>query len=82
MHAHLFKDFIKIKLEQMNLSNQAGEHDGHCRTQLNQNVQRRAGGVLERIANGITNDGSFMAVRTFTIMVARFDILFRVIPCT
>ena len=40
----------------MHRNDQSGEDDGHGGAELDQNVQRRAGGVLEGIAHGVAHD--------------------------
>ena len=44
---------------------QRREHQRDRREQLDQHVQRRAGGVLERIADGVADDGRLVRRRSF-----------------
>ena len=52
-------------------------HDGH---KLDEDVDRGTGGVLERVADGIADDGGLMRVRAFAAVRAALDILLCVIP--
>jgi cell division GTPase FtsZ len=46
---------------------QAGEDDRDDRDQLDQDVQRRAGGVLERVAHGVADDGRLVVGRALAV---------------
>ena len=48
--------------------------------QLDQDVQRRARRVLERIANRVTNNCSFVVLGTFAAEIAGFDVLLGIVP--
>ena len=56
--------FTEVLLKQTVLRHHvgAGEHDGNDGHELDQNVQRRTGGVLERVADGVANDGSIVSL--------------------
>ena len=47
---------------------------------LDQRVDRRAGGVLERVADGVADDGGLVRGRALAAVVAVLDQLLRVVP--
>ena len=51
--------------------------DGH---NVDKDVHRRTGGVLEGVTNGVTDDASRVRVGSFAAIVAVFDMLFSVVP--
>src|SRR6516225_6554748 len=66
---------------------QRGENEGYCGQQLHQDVERRAGGVLEGVADGVADDGRGVGIRTLAeqlavvvLEVARLDVLLGVVP--
>ena len=66
---------------------QRGEDQGDRRQQLHEDVERRAGGVLERVADRVADDGRGVGVRALAehvavvvLEVARLDVLLRVVP--
>ena len=56
------------------------ENDGHHGHQLDQNVQAGTGGILKRIADGISDNPRFVGCRPFTAVVPFFDELFGIVP--
>src|SRR5690606_38886887 len=56
------------------------EYQAQDGRQLDQDIQRGTGGILERIANGITDDSGFMTIGSLAAMVAFFNIFLGVIP--
>ena len=69
-------------LQQVDGNRQAGHHDADHAHQLDEDVQGRAGGVLEGIAHGVAHDGGFVVVRALAAEVAFLDILLGVVPGT
>src|SRR5664279_2167443 len=68
---------------------QRGEDQGDGRQQLDEDVKRGTGGVLERIADRVTHDGGRVGVRLLAQhlpglieQVARLDVLLGVVPGT
>ena len=57
-------------------------HDGNHRHQLNQNIQRRPGGILERVAYGISYHSSVMRRGVLASEVAFLYELLRIVPGT
>ena len=51
-----------ICLQEMEGNNKAGKHDGYRGAQLDENVQRRTGGILERIADSIADYSGLMLI--------------------
>ena len=62
-------------------NDQAGKHDGDRGAELDQDVQGRAGSILERVADGIANDSCLVLGAALAAVVAALDILLRVVPC-
>ena len=60
----------------------AGEHQRNDRHDLEENVHRRAGGVLEGITHGVADDRSLVRVGTLAAVVAGLDVLLGVVPGT
>src|SRR5690606_28137083 len=58
----------------------AGEDDRHNADELDENIQRRAGRVLEGIARLVADDGSLVMLRTLAAQFTGFDILLGVVP--
>ena len=71
-----------MRLDQMEGDDQAGEHDGNRGAELDQNVQRRAGGILERVADGIADNGSLVLLAAFAAVVAALNVLLGIVPGT
>ena len=55
----LYKFFEPLSV---NKDGEAGHYDGNHAHELDEDVQGRAAGVFERIAYGVTHDGSLVAV--------------------
>src|SRR3989304_8493687 len=50
------------------------------RHKFDQNVHRRAGGVLERVAHGVAHHSRLMSGRALSPEIAFLDILLRIVP--
>ena len=59
----------------------AGGDDSHHAHELDEDVERGAGCVFERIAYGVAHHGGAVHFRAFAAEVALFDIFLGVIPC-
>ena len=66
--------------EDMDIDDQRRKDDGDHREQLDQDVDRGAGGVLEGIADGVADNSRLMLIGALAAVVARLDILLGVIP--
>ena len=55
---------------------QAGHHHADHAHQLDQDVQARAAGVLERVAHGVADDGGLVGVGTLAAVVRRASMYF------
>ena len=64
------------------MCNNCCEYDGNHRQQFDEDVDCWAGGVLEWVTNGIANNSSLVVIGAFAAVVASFDVLLSVIPCT
>ena len=64
---------------QVTVHDQRGEHDGDRGAQLDQDVQRWTGGVLERVTHGVADDGGLVAVRALATVTAALDGLLGII---
>jgi len=78
------------------LSDETAEHKGSDGRELDQNVDRGAGGVLKRVTNGVTDDGSLVLIialldearlalgnlLTGALKEASLDVLLGVVPST
>src|SRR5690606_36745997 len=53
-------------------------HDAH---QLDEDVHGRPGGVLERVADGVTDDGGLVRLGALAAVGAALDVLLGVVPC-
>ena len=80
MTLRIMPELIAICLDQVEGKDQAGEHDGDRGAQLDQNVQGRAGSILERVADGVADNGSLVLLAALAAVVAALDILLRVVP--
>ena len=67
-------------LEKVISHRQACHDDGDHRHQLDENVERRAGGVLEGIANGVAHDGRMVAGRVLAAEIAFFNKFLGIVP--
>src|SRR5690554_5774999 len=56
------------------------KHQTQNGRQLDQDVQRWTGGVLERVAYCVTDDCSLVYLRPLAAKIARLDVFFGVIP--
>src|SRR6476469_11021781 len=59
---------------------QRREHERDGAQQLDQHVERRARGVLERIADGVADDCRLVGVGPLAAVDAGLDVLLRVVP--
>ena len=57
--------------QQMEGHDETGENDGHGGTQLDEDVQGGAGGVLEGIAHGVSHHGGLVALGALAAVVPR-----------
>ena len=55
--------------QQVERHDQAGEHNGNGGNQLDEDVQRRTGSILEGIADGIANDSCLMLLAALAAVV-------------
>ena len=69
-------------LEEAPRHGQPRHDDGHHAHQLDEDVEARAGGVLERVAYGVAYDSGFVYLAAFAAEVAFLDIFLGVVPCT
>src|SRR2546425_7836629 len=51
------------------------------REQFHQDVQRRSGGIFERVADRVADDGRFVRRTSFAAEIAGLDEFLRVVPC-
>ena len=65
---------------QMEGDDQSGEDDRNRRAELDQNVQRRTGGILEGVTHGIPDNGRLVALGPLASKVALLNVLFCIIP--
>src|SRR5215472_11349026 len=56
------------------------ENECDCREQFDEDVQRRPGGVLEGIADGVADDGGLVCVGALAAVLSGFDELLGVVP--
>lgn len=70
MTLRIMPELIAICLDQVEGKDQAGEHDGDRGAQLDQNVQGRAGSILERVADGVADNGSLVLLAALAAVVA------------
>ena len=61
---------------------QRHDQQRHDVDDLDERVDRRAGGVLVRVAHGVAGDRGLVRIRTLAAEFAVFDVLFGVIPDT
>ena len=69
-------------LQQMERDGQSGYDDRDHAHQLDQDVQRRARRILERVAHRVAYDRSLVVVRSLAAEVALLDEFLRVVPCS
>ena len=62
------------------IHDQAREHDGHHAQQLNEDVDGRARGILERVAHGVAHHAGLVALAALAAEVAGLDVLLGVVP--
>ena len=76
------EDFNKIIVSEQaaDLDEHGSEDDRHDGHELDEDIDRGTGGVLERVADGVADDGGLMRVRAFAAVRAALDILLCVIP--
>ena len=55
------KSLHRLLMHHMQEDVERGQHEGDCAEQLDQDVQRGASGIFERIADGIADDAGFVA---------------------
>ena len=67
-------------LQQVEAGDEAGKHNGHGGHQLDEDVQRGPGSILEGVAHGVADDGGLVALLALASMVPGFNVLFRVVP--
>ena len=61
---------------------QSCHNDAYHRHELDEDIKRRAGGVLERVAHGVADDGSLVILAALAFEESLLYHLFSVIPCT
>ena len=61
---------------------ESGCNDGHHAHELDEDVERRTGCVLEGVAYGIAYDGSLMGIRALAAEITFLDILLGIVPGT
>lgn len=62
------------------VDDQRREDDRNGGQKLDQDVDRRAGGIFERVAHGVADDGGLVVFTALAAEVAGLDVLFAVIP--
>ncbi len=77
----MFLSYLSDNTNQIEGYDKAGENDGNGGAELDKDVEGRAGGILEGVANGIADNGCLVLIRAFAAVVAALDILLCVIPC-
>src|SRR2546427_11025408 len=60
---------------------QRRNHQGDRREQFHQYVQRGSGGILERVADRVADDGGLVRRTSFAAEIAGLDEFLRVVPC-
>mgnify|MGYP000703680446 CR=1 FL=1 len=73
---------IKLRSEQAPRHGETGHDDGHHRHELDEDVQARAGSVLERVAHSVAHHGGAVYLAALATEVTFFDILFGIVPRT
>ena len=73
----LFCDFVL--LQQAYRSDESREYDGYHRYQFDQNVDRRSGCILERVADGVANNSCLVVVAALAAKVSGLDVLLGVV---
>ena len=76
-----FSAFLQ-HLDHVEGQDQAGEHDGNGGAEFDQDVQGRAGGILEGIAHGIAHTSGLVLLGALAAVMAGLDVLLGVIPST
>ena len=57
-------------------------HDAHHRHQLDEDIERRTGCILEWVAHGVANDTSLMGKRALASEGTFLDVLLGIVPGT
>ncbi len=74
--------YLEVVLVQGVGGEEGSEDEGDDGHELHQNVEGRSGSILERITNGITDNGGLVGVGALAAVEALFDVLLGVIPGT
>ena len=61
---------------------EAGHNDGDHRHQFDEDVQRRTGGILEGIADGVADDSGVVAGGVLAAEITLLDKLLGIVPGT
>ena len=64
----------------MIIHHQGREHDGYHGQQLDQDVDGRSGGILERIAYRIAYNRRFVGIASLTAVLAALDVFLGIVP--
>lgn len=72
----------RISLEEGPGDGEAGHHDGHHRHQFDEDVEARAGGVLEGVANGVADHCGLVHFAALAAEVAFLNIFLGIVPCS
>ena len=61
---------------------QGSEHNANNGAELDQDIESRPRGVLERIAHSVASDGIFVSLGSFSVsgQTVGFDVFFRIVP--
>src|SRR5690625_3435161 len=77
------KLYPRLEVEEAFLLNEnRSDHQAHNCHRIDQNVHRRAGGVFERISDGVSNDTGFVRAGSFSTVISELDIFFCIVPST
>ena len=79
LHAGAGAAVFETRMSDEELAANTTENHGN---ELDEDVERWSGGVLERIADCITGHGSLVSIRTLAAMMIGLDVLLGVVPCT
>ena len=71
---------FKPVLEEAYRSDKSRKYDGYHRYQLDEDVDRRAGCILERVADRIADNSSLMVVAARSADVTCFELLLVIVP--
>ena len=64
----------------LNHDEQRAEGQRDDRHEVDEDVHRRTGGILERVADGVADNGSLVSLGALATMVAALDVLLSIIP--